>query len=198
MISHNFIKSLSYERSKFKEQDKFYQEQLGATDIKRIDYDTEKGKELQEQDIDVILTVDGKAIAVSEKNRKGDYGDLLMKFYSKFPNIPGWMETSQADYIAYFVPGKVYWINNNELKSFYKDTLKNVVENDWFDNLKKQNPYNSTRETKTVNLNGEKEEITLTHAYNKTKGACWYTESVCVKYDCLKKHNVTITTYPLL
>lgn len=46
MISHNFIKSLSYERSKFKEQDKFYQEQLGATDIKRIDYDTEKGKEL--------------------------------------------------------------------------------------------------------------------------------------------------------
>lgn len=43
------------------------------------------GRELQRKDVDVLLTLDGRQVKVSEKRRDRDYDDLLVEVYSKFP-----------------------------------------------------------------------------------------------------------------
>lgn len=199
MATHDFSTSLSYEQSKFSLQDKFYTEKLGAKAITRACFDNEQGKKLQRMDVDVQFVYEGRVVNVSEKNRKKDFGDLLLEFYSKFPSTPGWMNNSNADYLAYFVPGKVYWINKRELEVFYNDVLKPVVPDSFFAQLMSQNPKESKKVDRFVDINGRKEKITVAQAYNKPhdSDADWYTESICVSFSCLKQAGVHVNEFSL-
>ena len=199
MATHDFSESLSYEQSNFPVQDQFYTEQLGATVITRADFDDEEGRVLQRMDVDVQFMYNGNLINVSEKNRTRDYGDLLLEFYSKFPDTPGWMNNSNADYLAYFVPGKVYWINKRDLEVFYHNVLEPVIPDDYFAQLVHDNPKKSTRVARTININGMRETVTVVQAYNHPWGTSqeWYTENICVSFDCLARAGVHIQEFIL-
>lgn len=60
--------------------------------------------------IDRIITLSsGKTLAIDEKVRRKDYGDILIEFWSSYEHkTPGWIEKDLAcDYIAYaFEPSK--------------------------------------------------------------------------------------------
>ena len=199
MATHDFSSSLSYEQSQFPVQDKFYTEKLGAKVITRADFDDEEGRALQRMDVDVQFEYNGKLINVSEKHRTRDYGDLLLEFYSMFPDIPGWMNNSNADYLAYFVPEKVYWINKRELEDFYENVLKPVVTKDFFEQLVKDHPETSTRVKQKIKVNGRQETVTVVQAYNQPCGSNkeWYTENICVSFDLLKRAGVSIQVFNL-
>lgn len=199
MATHDFSRSLSYEQSKFPVQDKFYTEKLGAKVITRADFDDEEGRALQRMDVDVQFEYHGELINVSEKHRTRDYGDLLLEFYSMFPHTPGWMNNSNADYLAYFVPGKVYWINKRELEDFYENVLEPVVPDSVFAQLASNNPRKSTRVDKTIVVNGRQERVTVVQAYNHPyySDKEWYTENICVSFACLKRAGVHIQEFAL-
>lgn len=199
MATHDFSKSLNYEQSKFPVQDKFYTERLGATVISRADFDDDEGRALQRMDVDVQFIYKGERINVSEKNRKQDYGDLLLEFYSMFPDTPGWMNNSNADYLAYFVPGKVYWINKRELEEFYHNVLEPVIPDNYFAQLVKDYPQKSARFNRTILVNGRAERVTVVQAYNHPYNSSkeWYTENICVSFACLKRAGVCIEEYKL-
>lgn len=69
----------------------------------------------------------GAIITLEEKKRRVDYGDILLEMWSvRERQILGWLYTSHADYISYFIPSsqKLYilplllirkaWVRNKE------------------------------------------------------------------------------------
>ncbi len=199
MATHDFSQSLNYEHSKFPIQDKFYTETLGAHKIVRIGFEDPESQHLQRLDVDVQFEYKGRIINVSEKNRTCDYGDLLLEFYSKFPHTKGWMDNSNADYLAYFVPNKVYWIDKAELVDFYNEHLKKAVPDSFFQELVDKYPRQSFQQKKQIIIKGQPETISIVQAYNHSNSLydSWYTESVSVKYSCLKNAGVNVQKFSL-
>ena len=199
MATHDFSTSLSYEQSKFSVQDRFYTERLGAKAISRADFSNDVGKNLQRKDVDVQFVYQGRQINVSEKNRTKDYGDLLLEVYSKFPDTPGWMDKSDADFLAYFVPRKVYWINKRELEHFYHKILDIVNPDTMFAQMKSRYPRNSRRDGRIFVINGRQEKVGFMQAYNHPINSNdeWYTESISISFNCLKRAGVHIEEFAL-
>jgi len=188
MATHVFSDSLEYEQSKFETNNRFYTEKLEAISIERIKFEGKEGKTLQRNDIDLYVTLEGKRISVSEKDRHKNFHDVLIEFYSKYPAVRGWMDHSKADILAYFVPGSVFWINKVQLVWFYENLLKSVVADTFFDELIRSR---KTIGTKEIILLGKKETITLVAAYNRE----YITASVCVGLDVLKRAGVEYRIY---
>lgn len=197
MTAHIFENSLNYEQSQFVEQDKFYKEQLNAAMIKRFDFNDPEEKEFQKEDIDLQLTFDDgrDSIYVSEKHRKAKYNDILLETYSKYPHEFGWLKKCRADYLAYFMNDKVYWIKERTLKEFCINNLKGKITSKDFDltYLGKK----STSVSKTINIQGKMEKLWLIQAYNRSGGSEWFTESMAIPIDCLKRCGVEIEEYKL-
>ncbi|MEI6752419.1 MAG: hypothetical protein WCK78_04555 [Paludibacter sp.] len=190
MIIHEFEKSLKYEQSKFTTNNRFYFDKLGATKIERIEFINEEEKQLQRKDIDLYITKGGKRISVSEKDRRVNFNDIIIEFYSVYhKKIRGWMDYSEAEYLAYFVPVKVVWINKKQLVEFYKNELKPAVPDQFFDELKSCNKIKST---KNITIRAEKENITLVAAYNPT----YITMNVCLGFDLLTKLSIDYEVFP--
>lgn len=105
---HNFENSLLHEREQTAKADAFYRYVLLVSDIKRFDTDSEADMEMQLQDVDVLLTLNGIKYRVSEKFRDTDYGDLYVEIYSKYPTTLGWLHTGSPNAILYFTPKTVY------------------------------------------------------------------------------------------
>lgn len=198
-MPHDINKDLRREDLHKRIYDAFYQKNLNAKVLSRTDYDTPEGKSLQQQDVDAILSMpDNREIKVSEKDRTKDYGDMLIEMYSIFPDTPGWMEDSEADYIAYFIINEdiieqVYWINAHQLKDFYNSQLKSIeLLSNEFRVLKSNFKMRSTR--KNIFIPNLGIEATLIQAYNKPCGSDtdWYTESISIKYSDLQKFGIEI------
>ena len=196
-MAHVFENSLGYEQSKFSEQDKFYTNQLKAVTIKRFDFDNPEEKEFQKNDIDLMLVFDDgrEPIFVSEKSRKAKYNDILLEAYSKYPNEFGWVKKCRAHYMAYFMDGKVYWIREKTLKEFCAKYLREVIDPKDFDlrHLGKK----STSVPKLAKINGKTEKLWFVQAYNKSGDAEWFTESITIPVDCLKRCGVEIKEFKL-
>ena len=199
MSTHDFSTSLDYEHSNFPVQDMFYTDQLGAKVISRADYEDEIGRELQRKDVDVQFVYNGRLINVSEKNRTSDYNDLLLEFYSMFPHKRGWMDNSEADYLAYFVPHKVYWIDKRQLEVFYHEILKRLISDKIFQYAMTNFPRKSILIPNTIVINGQSVNAPVSQAYNHPKDSQteWYTESVCIPFDCIRRAGVSVQVFVL-
>ena len=79
MLLHNFDKSLQHEREFAERADRFYREQLKASEIRRYNNDNELDMSFQHRDIDVSITINGKTYNVSEKFRDTDFGDMYVE-----------------------------------------------------------------------------------------------------------------------
>lgn len=195
LMAHDFNTDLGFEHSKFAVQDAFYLRYFGSNiRIDRIGFDSQENQDLQRHDIDLIITLgNGKRISISEKHRKNFYGDILIECYSKFPDVLGWMDNSDADYMAYFVPGQVVMINKRQLVDFYKQHLKSNQIDNIFANLIKNNPRRSQKFTSTLNIYIKERNLNLSakltfiQAYNHPYGSSdeWYTESIAVPLKIL-------------
>lgn len=199
-MPHDMIQYLQREERHKRLYDNFYQSTLNATVKQRTDYNTDEGKLLQQHDVDVILEMpDGQVIKVSEKDRTIDYGDMLIEMYSIFPDTPGWMEDSEADYIAYYIIENnsitnVYWVNAHQLKDFYFNKLKPLSLENKFDSMIKQYPYSNPKQSITLTISDHTFNATLIQAYNRPRCSDteWYTESISIKYSDLQKFGIEI------
>jgi hypothetical protein len=190
---HNFKKSLQFEREQTEKADNFYRNILKVSDIKRFNSDSEEDMIYQKQDIDVILTLNGKDYKISEKFRIKDFGDLYVEVYSKYPHTMGWMNSGSPDAIMYFTPDNAYWIGHKTLKEFYINKLFPVLKLEWFEDL-----YNSgqTLVKKKIVLDKNISNISLIQAHNKD-GKEWKTMGVSVPFNILEKYGVKIKRFIL-
>lgn len=70
-----------------------------------VDIELVTDKALQKKGIDKILHLsNGQKIAVDEKKRRSDYGDILIELWSVYEHkVRGWLFTSHCHYIVYAI-----------------------------------------------------------------------------------------------
>ena len=189
-----FNNSLAYEQSRIPMQDKFYREVLGATDIKRFHFNNLDERDIQRQDIDLQFVLDGKVVSISEKHRTKDWGDMFVEMYSKYPYTLGWMHHCNANYFAYFVPNKVYWIDAQALKDFYLTSVRpNISEND----IARVMSGKESRQKATVNLGNNSYSLFLVKVPTKDGRDKWEGLGVCLPFSLLKQFKIPIKEFQI-
>jgi hypothetical protein len=178
------------ERKNQKRADDFYLNRLGATNIVRHNRNTEADMKIQRTDIDVSFQRKGKRINISEKFRTKDFNDLYIEFYSKFPDIHGWLDKSQADFIAYFFPARVFIIDEKALAEFYKNYLSNSIRKDVFKRLIETHPNDNAQKSTWITINNQNYKIQLIQAYNQTEDASWYTMGIAIPFKVLSDFGI--------
>ena len=188
---HNFKASLNHEREQAARADLFYRDVLKVSDIKRFNTDSEVDMEMQRQDVDLLLTLNGTIYRVSEKFRDKDYGDLYIEVYSKYPKTLGWLHTGSPNAILYFTPDSVYWITHKSLSSFCLHTLFPLIPAAWYEELFQSH---KTVVSKELLLKGESIKINLIQAHNRD-GVAWETIGISVPFEVLEKNGVKIRKF---
>lgn len=139
-----FKNDLEFEDRCKKVADNIYRK-LGATKIRRWDYQNKEGKDKQLEDIDVTIATKNRVynasekfdasgeFKVSEKFRTSDYGDMLIEIKNhpigdKQNLKDSWGFESKADYYMYFVPGVLHEISTKPLKNYLNDHKKELEE----------------------------------------------------------------------
>jgi hypothetical protein len=193
-ILHNFANSLNRERQQTAKADTFYREVLKVSEIKRFNSDNEADMEMQRQDVDLLLTINGITYRISEKFRDVDYGDMYVEVYSKYPNTLGWLHTGKPDIIFYFTPVSVYRITHNTLHTFCFNVLFPALPNPWFKHFFQSK---KTIVSKQLNINYKTVKINLISACNfdKTK---WVTIGISLPFEVLIENGVQIKRYDLI
>lgn len=134
MNSYNsFQKSLEYEQTMIPRADEAYKNLFSRHDhelvITRYDYNDPMGRKMQKNGADLKLTLKDKygnsgSLTISEKFRSADWGDMFVELYSQYPRVQGWGVTSQGvDFIAYFTPKKLYFVNYGDLLNVASDII---------------------------------------------------------------------------
>lgn len=190
MNFHNFSESLRREQSNQKSADDFYRKHFGATHIIRYNHNTESDMKIQRRDIDVSFLYKGKRINISEKFRKKDFNDLYLEIYSKFPNVRGWLDKSQADFITYFFPKRMFLIDEKTLAEFYKNHLSKSVSEDILHLLVNQNPDGNAQKRIVLQIQNRAYSAQIIQAYNKTENASWHTIGIAIPFGVLSDFNI--------
>ncbi len=190
---HNFRKSLNHEREQTNFADKFYREDLGVTEIKRFNTDSEDDMIMQRQDVDVLLTVKSITYRVSEKFRDIDFGDLYIEVYSKYPKVEGWLHTGSPNAILYFTPKNVYWITHKSLKDFCLNKLFPKIKSEWFDEILESG---KTITGKSIAIDEKNFKINLIQAHNQD-GKEWKTMGLSVSFEILESFGVKFKRFEL-
>lgn len=197
MYPHNFHQSHELEKTYQDKADEFYLKYLNSTQIKRYNQDTEEDLKYQRKDIDVSVLKDDTWVHFSEKFRTIDYGDIYLELYSKFHETKGWMDTSEADFLVYFVPERVIIINEKSLRNFYQTYLIPHIEYQWIESFYENNKEKNAKQHLEIDISGRKLKTTLIQAFNKTKEAKWHTIGLSLKLSVFDKYGVKWKEYSL-
>lgn len=140
-----FDECLKYAESKIWIAENFYNIFHGPH-LKKIRWfwNDPAGRRMQQKDIDISIEQPGFKngyINISEKFRSMDYGDMFIELYSKwsdteFNSIPGWGLEGESDFIYYYVPGKLYAIDNERLKYIVKRIHQRIFGPNFYHNLR--------------------------------------------------------------
>ncbi len=197
-MAHHFYESLKVETTHFETADAFYRFQLHAIKIKRHNYNTSSGKQKQRADIDVSLTLEnGETLTVSEKKRTRDFDDLYLEVYSKFPRVPGWTIGSQAAYLAYFFPKRVFWAGFPQIRRFYRESLSPKLPGELFSSLLNEQKKKNACKEYLLKIAGVSYHVMLIQAFNESDGNQWYTMGISVPFQMLKDNHIRFTLYPV-
>jgi hypothetical protein len=170
--------------------DDFYLNRLGATDIVRYNHNTKADMKQQRSDIDVSFRRNGNIIKISEKFRAKDFNDLYIEFYSKFPDVRGWLDKSQADYITYFFPARVFIIDEKSLAEFYKNHLSSAISENIFKQLTEQHSNANAQKHTWIKIQNHSYKIQIIQAYNQTEDASWYTMGIAIPFKVLSDFKI--------
>ncbi|MGB0403264.1 MAG: hypothetical protein ACPGEG_04150 [Salibacteraceae bacterium] len=196
-MPHNFWESLAYESSKANQADRFYSHTFGVEAITRFDTGSSFDMEFQRKDIDLQLEGWGRFANVSEKFRDKDFNDLYLELYSMFPERRGWMHNSEADYLAYFFPTRMFWINKRDLLDVFSKHIENIVSNQQIDSVISKRKNKSFKEIVTVELNGKTLRIPVIIAFNQTKTKNWNTVGISIPFKELKDLGLSWREYSI-
>jgi hypothetical protein len=196
MNSHNFSESLRREQSNQKRADDFYKKYFGATHIIRYNHNTEADMKIQRRDIDVSFQYKEKRINISEKFREKDFNDLYIEIYSKFPNVRGWLDKSQADFITYFFPKRMFLIDEKTLVELYKNHLSKSVPKDILSRLINQNLERNALQRFVLQIQNRSYNARIIQAYNTTDDASWYTMGIAIPFKVLYDFGIYCKEFP--
>jgi len=197
-MAHHFYESRKVATTHFETADIFYRTGMHAVKIERYDYNTARGKQKQLSDIDVAVTLqDGSTITVSEKKRTRDFDDLYLEVFSKFPDVPGWTSESQAGFLAYFFPARVFWSGFPQIKRFFRESIVPQIPAAQFGELKNSHPGQNAKQDYTIKIAGISYPVLLIQAYNESDGNRWYTMGISIPFRMLKDNHIRFKIFKM-
>lgn len=196
-MPHNFQQSLEYENSKSTIADTFYFDQFHVEEIIRFNTGSPSDMVFQRKDIDLQLFGWNRHTNVSEKFRDYDFNDLYLELYSMYPDTHGWMHKSEANYLAYFFPKRMFWINENELQQVFQKYIEPAINYKELDSWLNKNIKHSGRYKSSIVNESKSYEVQVITAFNRTTNKEWNTVGVSVPFDLLKRCGLTWKEYQL-
>jgi len=190
-MPHNFQTSLAYENSKSTVADTFYYDQFHVENIIRFNSGSPSDMVFQRQDIDLQLFGWGKHTNVSEKFRDFDFNDLYLELYSMYPETKGWMHKSEANYLAYFFPKRMFWIDKKELQQIFKTQIEPAINFTELESWLKTNKNKSGKYKTQIEVKGQPYSVQIITAFNRTSNKDWNTVGVSVPFNLLKNCGLT-------
>lgn len=192
-MQHDYNQSSKYEISMQPIADAFYKSKFNDVELIRYNSNTDTDKGFQLKDIDLKIKLGERTINVSEKFRKEIYNDLLIELYSKYPDKKGWMENSEAEYIAYFCPGRVYTFNKNDLLGWFEPKKFDYKLKEEIDLLHKNNLLKKARKKLKI----DDIPLSIIQSPNNTNGKEWHTISIAIDWDFISQF-IKIKSFPLV
>jgi hypothetical protein len=181
------VKNIPGYETTFNRADMFYKNMLKAESIKRFSEHREEDKEFIAKDHNLHIKIADKEtpLSISEKSRDQDWNDIHVEIFKKYPLEDGWIKLTEAEYLAYFFPGRVFWAKMEPIKILCQDILSKAVESGIYKELYYMFPKNSGRLSKTFKINQKTYSFNFIQTYHENGENSYYSIGISLPFVLL-------------
>jgi hypothetical protein len=179
------IKMPSVTESNYNRADMFYKNVLHAEIIKRYSVKKEEDKEMLGKDISLHMKMNEKETTISEKNRDQDWNDIYVEIYKKYPDEAGWIKFTEAEYLAYFFPGRVFLCRMEPIRNLCQDILCRAVNTGIFKDMYYMFFRSSGRHSQSIKINNKTYSFTFHQTYHDAGENSYYSIGLILPFVML-------------
>ena len=184
---HNIVpikNALKFEVN-YNRADMFYKNVLKAESVKRYLHDKEEDKEFLAKDQSLFMKIADKETTISEKIREQDWNDIYVEIFKKYPHEEGWIKLTEAEHLAYFFPGRVFWAKMEPIKTLCHDILSKAFDSGIYKELYYMYPKNSGRLSKTFKINTKTYSFNFIQTYHEDGENSFYSIGISLPFVLL-------------
>lgn len=175
--------------------DMFYKNVLNADILKRYSPRNIDDKEFVAMDYALKIKMGDREVHISEKSREQDWNDIYVEIYRKYPEEEGWIKYTQADYLGYFFPGRVFWAEMAPIKQLCFEILAKASESDIYKELSYMYPKNSGRLSKTFKINTKTYSFNFIQTYYEKGDHSYYSIGISLPFVLLMDFRIAYKIY---
>lgn len=179
------IRNMPKFEANYNRADMFYKNVLKAEIVKRYSLFNEEHKEFLQKDQSLTIKFADKETTISEKSRDQDWNDIYVEIFRKYPDEAGWIKYTEADYLAYFFPGRVFWAKMEPIKMLCDDILSKAVDSGIYKELYYMFPKNSGRLSKTFKINTKTYSFNFIQTYHEEGDHSYYSIGISLPFVLL-------------
>lgn len=171
----------------FNRADMFYKNVLNAETIKRYSPHNEEDKTFFAKDQNLFIKIPNREtiLTISEKSRDQDWNDIHVEIFKKYPHEDGWIKVTEAEYLAYFFPGRVFWAKMEPIKILCQDILSKALDSGIYKELFFMFPKNSGRLSKTFKINQKTYSFNFILTYHEDGENSYYSIRISLPFVLL-------------
>lgn len=175
--------------------DMFYKNTLKATIEKRYLKNVPEDAAFYKKHIDLTIKKDNRSVTIIEKSRDQDWNELYLEIYSDYPNEKGWVFKSEAEYLAYFFPGRVWYTKLEPIKNFCESIFSKMECSGIFKDLMYQYPNASGKLSKAIKINVKTYSLNFYKVYSEIDGKPVHKMGLIMSPVLLKDFHIDIKSF---
>lgn len=161
------MKNMQKFEANYNRADMFYKNVLKAEIVKRYSPTKDEYADFIAKDQNLTIKIADKESTISEKARDQDWNDIYVEIFRKYPDEDGWIRYTEAEYIAYFFPGRVFWARMEPIRQLCFDILTKAIDSGIYKELSYMYPKNSGRLSKTFKINQKTYSFNFIQTYHE-------------------------------
>ncbi|HNW96843.1 MAG TPA: hypothetical protein PKK00_00365 [Bacteroidales bacterium] len=165
--------------------DMFYKNVLKADIIKRYSPKKTEDKDFLAKDINLHVKMNDKETTISEKTRDQDWNDIYVEIYKKYPDEAGWIKFTEAEYLAYFFPGRVFFCKMEPIRNLCQDILCRAVNTGIFKDMYYMFFRSSGRHSQSIKINNKTYSFTFHQTYHEDGDNSYYSIGLILPFVML-------------
>ena len=171
--------------SNYNRADMFYKNVLKAEILNRYSALKDENKDHISKDKNLTIKLNDIDVSISEKSRDQDWNDIFVEVFKKYPNEMGWIKYTEADYLAYFFPGRVFWAKMEPIKNLCEDILSKAIDSGIYKELYYMYTKNSGRLSKTFKINTKTYSFNFIQTYIENGDNSYYSIGISLPFVLL-------------
>ena len=189
------IKTFQNYEANYNRANMFYKNVLKAEIVKRYSYDNKEDKEFLKRDISLTIKMNDKETTISEKLRDQDWNDIYVEIFRKYPHEDGWIKVTEAEYLGYFFPGRVFWAKMEPIVVLCQDIISKAIGSGIYKELLYMYPKNSGRLSKTFKINTKTYSFNFIQTYHEEGDNSYYSIGISLPFVLLMDFRIYYKIY---